>query len=243
MDATAYRAVIVDMDGVLTQTARLHARAWQAMFQNYLAERQQRTGQAIQPFDISTDYRQYLDGKPRYEGVRSFLKSRGIEFPWGEENDPPDRETICGLGNRKNKLFHELLDREGAAVYDDAIRQLRHWRRKLKTAVITSSRNGRRVLESAGLLEMFDVIIDGNDLQRLGLRGKPAPDVFLRAAEELDVRPGETVVIEDALAGVQAGRAGRFGLVVGVARDDNARALRAGGADRVVSDLTQIELV
>jgi len=238
------KAVILDMDGVLTQTATLHARAWQQLFDEYLAHRCRDTGEPFQPFDIETDYRTYLDGKPRYDGVQSFLESRGIELPWGDEWDSPNRETICGLGNRKNELFHELLDREGVAVFDDAVQQVQDWRDAgFKTAVITSSRNGRRVLGAADLLDLFDVTIDGNDLPRLNLRGKPAPDVFLHAAHELGVAPHEAVVIEDAIAGVEAGRSGGFALVVGVARNGNAAALHNAGADRVVSRLTEIDLM
>jgi trehalose 6-phosphate phosphatase len=172
------------------------------------------------PFDIERDYLRYVDGKPRHDGIRSFLEARGIDLPEGGADDPADRETVHGLGRRKNELFLELLEREGAQTFDDAVEQLRRWRGEgLATALITSSRNGRRILAAAGLDDLFDVTVDGNDAARLGIAGKPSPDIFLHAAGELGVEPARAVVLEDAISGVEAGRAGDFGLVVGVARN------------------------
>jgi trehalose-phosphatase len=232
-----YEAVILDLDGVLTRTAGQHARAWKAMFDEFLARRPEGKGEDHRPFDMETDYVRYVDGKPRFDGVRSFLGSRGIELPEGDEDDGADRETVRGLGARKNQLFLELLEREPVERFEDAVAQLRRWREQgLGTALITSSRNGRRVLAAAGLEGDFEVIVDGNDAARLGIRGKPAPDIFLHAARELGVGPSRAIVVEDAIAGVEAGRAGEFGLVVGVARNGED-GLREAGADVVVRDL------
>jgi trehalose 6-phosphate phosphatase len=241
MQAHKYDAAILDMDGVITQTATLHAQAWKRMFDAYLAQRGKQEGRSYEPFDSAADYRQYVDGKPRYDGVRSFLRARGIALPEGDPSDAPEQETICGLGNRKNALFHELMHQEGVTVYDDAVEQVGNWHRQgLKVAVISSSRNCTEILHSAGVLELFDAKVDGHDSERLRLRGKPAPDIFLRAAEALGVAPERAIVVEDAIAGVQAGRAGGFGLVVGVARSRAAEDLRQHGADVVVHDLRQL---
>jgi trehalose-phosphatase len=236
-----YDAVILDLDGVLTRTAGQHARAWKEMFDEFLARRPDREGGDRRPFDTDTDYVRYVDGKPRFDGVRSFLASRGIALPEGGEDDGPDRETVRGLGMRKNEIFLALLEKEPVETFDDAVEQLRRWRAQgLGTALITSSRNGRRVLAAAGLEGGFDVIVDGTDAERLGIRGKPAPDIFLHAAAELGVEPGRAIVAEDALSGVEAGRAGDFGLVVGVARNGE-QGLRDAGADVVVRDLRDID--
>lgn len=236
-----YEAAILDLDGVLTRTATQHARAWKAMFDDFLARRSEEEGEDHRPFDVETDYLRYVDGKPRFDGVRSFLESRGIALPEGGEVDDPDQDTVHGLGMRKNEIFLDLLEREPVETFDDAVAQLRRWREQgLGTALITSSRNGRRVLAAAGLEEDFDVIVDGADAAGLGIRGKPAPDIFLHAARELGVEPGRAIVVEDAIAGVEAGRAGGFGLVVGVARY-GVEGLRAAGADVVVRDLRDLE--
>lgn len=232
-----FKAAIFDLDGVLTRTADLHARAWKEMFDAYLHGRDETQAE----FDIASDYRTYVDGKPRLDGIRSFLSSRGIELPVGEPEDPPTRDTVYGLGHRKNELFRELLENEGVTVYDDAVAQLRAWRDDgLKTAVVTSSRNGRAVLEAAGLLDLFDARVDGIDSADLGLDGKPAPDIFLEAAKQLSVEPEEAIVLEDSVAGVEAGRAGGFGLVVGVERSGEGR-LDRHGADVVVTDVRELE--
>lgn len=243
MPPATFKAAILDMDGVITQTARVHARAWKEMFDEFL-QRRRAAGQPYEPFDIQRDYRQYVDGKPRYDGVRSFLASRGIELPLGREDDGPQQETVCGLGNRKNQVFLESLRRDGIAPYDDAVEQIGDWKRRgMGVAVISSSRNCEDILAAAGVLDLFDVKVDGNDLAPLGLKGKPAPDVFLHAAEQLGVAPPEALVVEDAISGIEAGCAGGFGLVVGVARKRDGSDLRDAGADRVVHDLRELRSV
>jgi trehalose-phosphatase len=241
MSERNYKAAILDLDGVVTRTATLHAQAWKEMFDDFLERWSDRGGEDHTPFDFERDYLRYVDGKPRFDGVRSFLASRGIELPEGEPDDPVEADTVQGLGNRKNDIFLELLEREEVQLFEDAVGQVRRWQNQgLRTALITSSRNGRRILKAAGLEELFEVVVDGNDSERLGIRGKPAPDIFLHAARELGVAPHEAIVVEDAISGVEAGRAGDFGLVVGVARN-GGEALQQAGADVVVSDLREIE--
>jgi trehalose-phosphatase len=243
MTNTPIKAVILDLDGVITRTASLHARAWKQMFDAFLERRPRGSGEDLSPFDSGHDYLKYVDGKPRFDGVRSFLAARGIDLPEGSPDDGPDQDTVRGIGARKNEIFLELLDREPIQVFDDAVEQIRHWRGQgLRTALITSSRNGRRIVEAAGLQDLFDVRLDGLDAERLGVAGKPAPDIFLRAARELGVEPSEAVVVEDAIAGVQAGRAGGFALVVGVARN-GGDGLREAGADVVVDDLRDVNVM
>jgi beta-phosphoglucomutase family hydrolase len=240
-DERRYQAAILDLDGVLTRTATLHARAWQEMFDDFLEHRSGREREDHSPFDIEQDYLRYVDGKPRFDGARSFLESRGIELPEGEPHDSAEEETVRGLGRRKDRIFLDLLDRETVQTFDDAVEQVGRWRDQgVRTALITSSRNGRRILEAAGLTDLFEVIVDGQDAERLAIRGKPAPDLFLHAARELGVEPHMAIVVEDAIAGVQAGRAGGFGLVVGVARN-GGEALREAGADVVVDDLRDVD--
>lgn len=241
--AQDFAAAIFDLDGVVTRTARVHAASWQHLFDEYLRQCAVKTGEPFRPFDIDGDYRRYVDGKPRYDGVESFLRSRGITLPRGEPSDPPDRETVCGLGNRKNQYFHESLQQDGVEAFDSAVALIRRLRsRRIGTALVSSSRNARAVLETGGLEGLFDVVIDGNDIARLGLDGKPAPDLFLKAAELLGVEPERAIVLEDAVSGVQAGRAGGFGLVVGVSRRDQAAELKANGADVVVADLADLHV-
>ena len=238
-----FDAVLFDLDGVVTQTANLHAAAWKQLFDDYLRQRAARESQPFRPFDLPADYRRYVDGKPRYAGVKSFLQSRGIALPDGEPSDGPAQETVCGLGNRKNTIFLELLKMQGVEVFDSTVALIRALReRGLKTAVVSSSKNCAEVLEAAGLTDLFETRVDGVDLTRLKLAGKPAADVFLAAAARLGVAPGRAVVVEDAIAGVQAARNGYFGLVIGVARQGEHTALREGGADLVVDDLRAIEL-
>lgn len=243
--AGKFEAVISDLDGVLTRTAGLHARAWKQMFDEYFQRRQRETDEEHRPFDIDEDYKYYVDGKPRFAGARAFLESRGIELAQGELDDSPAEETVYGLGNRKNEFFHQILKEQKPEQYDDAVAQIKSWRDEgLKTALITSSRNGAAILRATGLEELFDVTIDGVDSAKLSIDGKPAPDIFLEAARQLHVEPQKAVVLEDAISGVEAGKAGRFGLVVGVnrgARSDGA-ALRAHGADLVVSDVRDVDL-
>ncbi len=233
-------AVIFDLDGVVTRSATLHEAAWKRLFDDHLARRAEARGEAFEPF-APADYRRYVDGKPRYEGVRSFLESRGIALPYGDPADPPDRETVCGLGNRKDAIFHELLEGGGVEVFEGSVAFIQGLEaRGVKTALVSSSRNATAVLEAAGLGDLFAVRVDGVEAARLGLAGKPAPDTFLEAARRLGVAPRRAAVVEDALAGIAAGRAGGFGMVIGVARSGDGAALRAEGADPVVDDLAQL---
>lgn len=235
------RACLFDLDGVLTQTAKIHAAAWKEMFDGYLRERAERTGERFVPFDEEGDYDEYVDGKPRYDGVRSFLAARGIELPEGAESDPPEAETVRGLGNRKNELVLRLIRERGVEPYEGSVRYLRAAREAgLRRAVVSSSSNCRDVLAAAGIEGLLEERIDGIVAERECLRGKPAPDTFLAGARALGVEPAEAAVFEDALAGVAAGRAGEFGCVVGVDRAGHAGALRSHGADLVVSDLAEL---
>jgi beta-phosphoglucomutase family hydrolase len=237
----AVKACLFDLDGVLTQTAKVHARAWKQTFDAYLGERAARTGQPIAPFDEVEDYDEYVDGKPRYDGVRSFLASRGIELPEGSPTDPPGEETVCGLGNRKNELVLKLIHEEGVQPYEGSVRYVRAVREAgLSRAVVSSSANCRDVLRAADIEDLFDQVVDGVVAESLRLKGKPAPDTYLAGARALGVGPGQSAVFEDALAGVAAGRAGEFAFVVGVDRTGQADALREHGADIVVSDLSEL---
>lgn len=235
-----FDAVIFDMDGVVTRTAHVHAAAWKRMFDSYLDQRSRAKGETYAPFSIEKDYTRYVDGKPRYDGVRDFLRSRNIELPQGAPDDPPDRETVCGLGNRKNGYFQKVLEERGAERYESTavfIRQLH--RAGIKTALISASKNAPAVLASAGAMDLFEARVDGLDAEKLGIPGKPAPDVFLAAAKKLGASPRRSVVVEDAQSGVQAGRAGGFGLVIGVDRADQQEEL-AKYADVVVKDLAEV---
>jgi beta-phosphoglucomutase family hydrolase len=235
------QACLFDLDGVLTQTAKVHAAAWKEMFDAFLRTRSEGAGEPFVPFDAVEDYDEYVDGKPRYDGVRSFLASRGIVLPEGDPSDPPGAETVAGLGNRKNDLVLALIRRDGVTAYDGSVRYVRAVRDAgLRRAVVSSSANCREVLAAAGIEDLFEVRIDGIVARREHLKGKPAPDTFLAAARELGVEPARAAVFEDALAGVAAGRAGGFGFVVGVDRVGQADALRDHGADIVVSDLAEL---
>jgi trehalose 6-phosphate phosphatase len=237
-------AVVFDMDGVITDTATAHGAAWKRMFDDYLEERARLTGERAQPFDDEVDYRRFIDGKARYDGVRSFLASRGISLPQGEPDDPPDRETVCGLGNRKNDYFVGYLRDHGASAYPATVALLRQLRiREVGTAVISASQNAAEVMSAAGVLDLLDVRVDGAIANELALPGKPDPAMFLEATRRLGSAPERTAVIEDAIAGVEAGRLGGFGLVVGVDRIGHPDWLRSAGADIVVTDLAQLELV
>ncbi|MFW6154896.1 MAG: trehalose-phosphatase [Planctomycetota bacterium] len=236
-----FQAVLLDLDGVLTRTAAVHARAWKEMFDAYLQQRGRQDGTTYAPFDIERDYRQYVDGKPRYDGVRSFLRSRGIDVPEGDDADPPDRETIQGLGNRKNELYRRHVSDDGVEVFDDAVRRIRRWRgRGLRTAIISSSRNCQLIVETAGATDLFDARVDGNDVGPGKLDGKPHPAMFVEAARRVGADPQRCAVVEDAESGVEAGRRGGFGLVIGVARDKPAEPLRRHGADLVVGALDEV---
>jgi beta-phosphoglucomutase family hydrolase len=235
------RACLFDLDGVLTDTARVHAAAWKEMFDAYLRERAARRGESFVPFDATVDYDEYVDGRPRYDGVRQFLASRGIELPPGDPADPPASETIAALGNRKNEIVLRLIRAGGVEPYPGSVRYLHAVRDAgLRRAVVSSSRNCGEVLAAAGIDALFEVRIDGVAAEREHLRGKPAPDTFLAAARALGVPAPQAAVFEDALAGVAAGRVGGFGVVVGVDRVGQAEALRAHGADLVVSDLADL---
>lgn len=234
------RAVLFDLDGVITRTATLHAAAWKRLFDEYLAEHARRIGQPFAPFDLVHDYRRYVDGKPRYDGVASFLVSRGQAIPWGSPADPPDRETVCGLGNRKDGYFEQALRERGVETFPEAVSLVRDARAHgLKTAVVSSSMNCAPILERAGILGLFDARVDGVEAERLRLPGKPAPDTFLEAARRLRVPPGDAVVVEDAISGVEAGKRGGF-RVVGVDEEGHGDALREHGADLVVSHLGEL---
>jgi beta-phosphoglucomutase family hydrolase len=238
---TGVTACLFDLDGVLTQTAKVHSAAWKQMFDDYLRKRARRTDEAFVPFDPIREYDQYVDGKPRYDGVRAFLASRGVELPEGDPSDTPDTETIDGLGNRKNEIVLRLIREQGVQPYEGSVRYVKAVQAAgLRRAVVSSSTNCRDVLAAAGIQDLFEAIIDGVVAEREHLRGKPAPDTFLAGARTLGVKPAEAIVFEDALAGVEAGRAGRFGFVVGVDRVGQAEALRAHGADLVVDDLAKL---
>ena len=235
------RACLFDLDGVLTSTAKVHAAAWKEMFDGYLSERSRRTGEPNVAFDIATDYTAYVDGKPRADGTRDFLASRGIALPEGDEADPPDAETVRGLGLRKNAFVLRLIRDGGVAAYPGSVEYLRRARDAgLARVVVSSSTNCRDVLEAAGLLDLVDGYIDGIVAEQRHVRGKPAPDTFLAGAELAGVTPAEAAVFEDALAGVEAGRAGKFRTVVGVDRVGHADDLLAHGADFVVGDLREL---
>lgn len=234
------RACLFDLDGVLTQTATVHEAAWKQMFDAYLEDRATRTGEAFRPFE-EADYDRYVDGKPRFDGVASFLESRSIHLPEGTHDDPPGTETIGGLGNRKNELVLGIIHDRGVQPYEGSVRYVHAViGAGLQRAVVSSSTNARDVLKAAGIDGLFDVIVDGHVAEDRHLRGKPAPDTFLCGAQMLAAQPTDAVVFEDALAGVEAGRGGGFGFVVGVDRVGQAAQLKAHGADVVVKDLGEL---
>jgi beta-phosphoglucomutase family hydrolase len=232
---------LFDLDGVLTQTAKIHAQAWKQMFDEFLRDWAERHGQPFEPFDRPTDYDEYVDGKPRLDGVRSFLESRGIDLPMGSPSDPPEAETVHALGTRKNNLVLELIREQGVEPYEGSVRFVEAARDQgLRRAVVSSSTNCEDVLKAAGIDHLFEARVDGVVAEQKGLRGKPAPDTFLEGARMLGAGPDESAVFEDAQAGVEAGRAGNFGWVVGVDRTGQAEALKARGADVVVKDLAEL---
>lgn len=237
-DWKTFDAVLFDLDGVLTATAKIHAICWKRMFDTYLMRYATQHNCSFQPFDIESDYLAHVDGKLRYDGVRSFLASRDIQLPEGEDSDPPEAETIRGLGNRKDAMVGDVLAREGVGTFEGSIELVHYLRRNgVKIAVVSASKNCEAVLRAADIFELFDIRVDGVVATRLKLPGKPAPDTFLEAARQLGVEPAKAVVIEDALSGVEAGRRGNFGLVIGVDRHGEGDALRSHGADLVVTDL------
>jgi beta-phosphoglucomutase family hydrolase len=236
-----YDAVLFDLDGVITNTANLHAACWKQMFDEYLKKRATQSGEVFRPFDPATDYRLYVDGKPRFDGVRDFLASRGMHLPEGSPDDPTQAETVGGLGNRKNELVNKAIEDAGVEPYEGSVQFIHQLRKHgFKIAVVTSSQNCNAVLRAAKLDALFEVRVDGNMIHAQQLAGKPAPDTFLMAARLLGVEPARAVVIEDAISGVQAGSAGNFRLVIGIARKGNAEELLHHGAHLVVNDLGEL---
>ncbi len=236
-----FDAVIVDMDGVVTRTATIHAEAWKRVFSGYLKKREERGEGPYQPFDAEADYRRFVDGKPRYDGVASFLAARGISLPRGSPNDSPRRETICGLGNKKDAYFFRLLEQRGVSVYESTVELLRRLRHLgVKVGVFSASRHAEALLARAGVADLFDARVDGVIAEELGLPGKPDPATLLETARRLRASPKRTVVIEDAIAGVQAGSAGKFGLVIGVNRHGEPGELTHHGANVEVEDLGDV---
>jgi beta-phosphoglucomutase family hydrolase len=238
-----FDAVIFDMDGVITKTAITHSLAWKKMFDEYLHYREKEYREPFREFTHARDYLSFVDGRPRYKGVETFLKSRGINIPFGEPDDQPKKETVCGLGNRKNEFFNKVIDEEGVEVYDSTIKLIKELLgRGVKVGVATSSKNCVLILEKAGITGLFETRVDGVVSTELGLRGKPAPDIFTTASDNLGVKYQRAIIVEDAVSGVQAGAGGNFGLVIGVARENNSRELKSNGADFVVEDLSEINV-
>lgn len=238
---TTVKACLFDLDGVLTHTAAVHNAAWRATFDEFLKDRSDKSGEPFVPFDTEADYNRYVDGRPRADGVRTFLASRGITLPEGSPDDPPGADTVNGLGNKKNELLLTTIREQGVAVFDGSVKYLRAAEAVgLRRAVVSASANARDVLRTTGLDQHIEYIVDGITAREESLRGKPDPDTFLAAARHLGVVPAEAVVFEDALAGVAAGRAGAFGYVVGVDRVGQAAELAQNGADIVVRDLAEL---
>ncbi len=236
-----FDACLFDLDGVITKTAAVHAKAWKKMFDEYLADRAKKTGTEFVPFTIEGDYASYVDGKPRYDGVQSFLESRGIDLAHGTPDDAGDVETVCGLGNRKNEMVVKTLETDGVEVYPGSISLLHHVRSVgIKTALVSSSANAAAVLAAADIEDLFDTRVDGVTIAQRKLAGKPAPDTYLYAAGLLDTEPSRAVVFEDAISGVRSGSAGKFGLVVGVDRTGDPDALLTNGADITSDDLSEL---
>jgi beta-phosphoglucomutase family hydrolase len=231
---------IFDLDGVITDTAVIHFKAWKETFDSLL---QELNGDDFRPFEHDRDYVPYVDGRPRYDGVSGFLSSRHIDFPYGKPDDPPDAHTICGVGNKKNARFLELVEGGEIPVFDTTVALVDALRDAgVRCGVASSSRNCRLVLRQTGLMDRFETVVDGTDSKELGLSGKPAPDIFVTACERLEVTPEQSMMVEDAYSGVEAGRNGGFGLVLGVARKGETSGLKERGADLVVSDLGETSL-
>lgn len=240
MENLAFDAVIFDMDGVITKTAITHAAAWKKMFDEFLHKRAKESGEKFMEF-TQADYLSYVDGKPRYKGVASFLESRNIVLDFGDTSDGPGVESVCGLGNRKNEAFNEVIARDGVEVYESTAQMLEDLTRAgIKLGVASSSKNCAPVLEAVDLLKIFGARVDGVVSAELGLSGKPEPDIFTTACDMLGVSYAKSIVVEDAVSGVQAGAKGNFGLTLGIAREDNAKELTENGADHVVSDLEEV---
>jgi len=250
-----FDAVVFDLDGVVTQTSAVHAAAWKRLFDGYLTERRARArgaatpgpgapvGDPLRPFDADADYARFVDGKPRYDGVRDFLASRGIELPMGDPSDPPDAETVCGLGNRKNDLFNAEVREHGVKTYPSTVELIHQLHDAgIRVGLMSSSKNTAMVLDVTGLTDLFEVRVDGMVAAEVGLPGKPDPAMYLETARRLGVDAARSVVVEDAQSGVEAGRRGGFGLVIGVDRLGQAEALREHGADVVVDDLAEVSV-
>lgn len=236
-----FDAVLFDLDGVLTATAKVHAISWKRMFDEFLHRRAKDNNESFVPFEIDPDYKHYVDGKPRSNGVRSFLEVRGIELPEGSPDVVSEEDTVYSLGKRKDEIFHSILKTDGVEVYETSVAWVCYLRsQEIKIAVVSSSRNCEAVLKAADITDLFDARVDGKVAADLGIAGKPAPDTYLKAAQILNVEPKRCVVVEDAISGVRAGSAGEFGLVIGVNRNDDADALLNNGADIVVSDLFEM---
>ena len=234
-------ACLFDMDGVITQTAKVHDAAWKEMFDGFLRDWSTAHNEPFKPFDPVADYDEYVDGKPRLEGTASFLESRGIKLPEGEESDPAGKQTVYGLSNQKNALVQQVIERDGVQPYEGSVRYVHAARQAgLRTAIVSSSANTAAVLKAAGVEDLFEVRVDHQVAEEHHLKGKPAPDTFLQAAKMLGADAANAVVYEDALAGVAAGRAGKFGFVIGVDRVGQADQLHAHGADVVVQDLAEL---
>jgi len=244
IDLGAFRAFLFDLDGVVTKTAKVHAAAWKRMFDDFLSQRAKKSGTTFTPFDAVADYQRYVDGEPRQDGAENFLRARGIALPMGTSDDGPDVETVNGLANRKDTYFVEALERRGVDVIEGTVRFIKDARaRGIHTAIVSSSRNCKMVVSKAGLAALFDTRVDGVDIGTLHLKGKPAPDTYLEAARRLHTTADQSAVFEDAVAGVEAGRNGRFRLVVGIGEGEHADALLAHGATLAVADLSTVELL
>lgn len=238
-----FTAVVFDLDGVITDTARVHARAWKTAFDEYLLLREKRDGEPFKEFTRENDYLPYVDGKPRYKGVRSFLESRGIDIPFGDPSDGPEKETCCGIGNRKNLSFNQALKDEGADVFESTVAFVHELKKAgVHVGVASSSKNCKAILETAGLADLFETRIDGVVSAEIGLKGKPEGDIFTTAARRMGAAPSESIVVEDATSGVAAGRNGGFGLVLGLSREDNVQDLLDNGADLVVKDMADVTM-
>ncbi|MBU0709304.1 MAG: trehalose-phosphatase, partial [Candidatus Omnitrophica bacterium] len=240
MSKYSFDSVIFDLDGVVTNTAHLHAKAWKMAFDQYMRLREKRDGEKFAEFTHAKDYLPYVDGKPRYKGVESFLQSRKIKIPFGDSSDSSEKETVCGLGNKKNQLFNEILEKDGAEVFQSSVELIKELKKAgIRVGVASSSKNCKGILESVGLGDLFETRVDGVVSVEMGLKGKPEGDIFVAAANNIGTEPIRSVVVEDATSGVQAGRNGGFGLVLGVARENNRDELLENGADIVVSDLCE----
>lgn len=243
LSRSQFDAVVFDLDGVITQSADLHAKAWKIMFDEFLLSIEKESGKHYKPFDLEEDYKIYVDGKPRYQGVENFLQSRHIHLDYGTPENSSDQKTICGLGNQKNRIFQKLLKKEGIHVYDLSVTFVRRLRKSgYKTAIVSSSKNCRMILEKIGIIDLFDTIIDGIRSEKENIKGKPEPDIFIKAIHDLNVKPERTMVIEDALAGVSGGTKSGVRCVVGVNRStQKSTILKDCGANQVVSNLSEIQ--